>query len=73
MPWLLLLYCGASLLHFAHNAEYVADYPNLPGWISRHSIYVAWCAIFLTGFCGYLLFLAAAQFLGSSCLPFTLH
>lgn len=56
LPWLLLLYCAASLLHFAHNAEYVADYPNLPGWISRQSIYVAWCAIFLTGFCGYLLF-----------------
>ena len=55
LPWLLLLYCGASLLHFAHNAEYVADYPNLPGWISRASIYGAWCAIFLTGLCGYVL------------------
>ena len=55
LPWLLLLYCGASLLHFAHNAEYVADYPNLPEWISRVSIYVAWCVIFMTGLCGYLL------------------
>ena len=27
LPWLLLLYCVASLLHFVHNAEYVADYP----------------------------------------------
>jgi len=55
LPWLLLLYCGASLLHFAHNAEYVADYPNLPAWIFRASIYGAWCAIFLTGLGGYLL------------------
>jgi hypothetical protein len=56
LPWFLLLYCGASLLHFAHNAEYVADYPNLPHWISRASIYLAWAAIFTIGLCGYLLF-----------------
>ncbi len=56
LPWLLLLYCGASLLHFVHNAEYLADYPNLPAWISRASIYAAWCAIFSIGLCGYLFF-----------------
>jgi hypothetical protein len=55
LPWLLLLYCGASLLHFVHNAEYLADYPNLPLWISRASIYLAWGMIFLIGLCGYLL------------------
>src|SRR5262245_28033274 len=53
--WLLLLYCGASLLHFAHNAEYLADYPDLPHWISRTSIYLAWAVIFMIGLCGYLL------------------
>jgi len=56
LPWFLLLYCGASFLHFVHNAEYLADYPNLPAWISRASIYFAWCAVFTIGFCGYLLF-----------------
>jgi hypothetical protein len=56
LPWLLLLYCGASLLHFAHNAEYVADYPNLPDWISSASIYLAWSVIFMIGLWGYLLF-----------------
>ena len=56
LPWLLLLYCGASLLHFVHNAEYVADYPNLPAWLSRVSIYLAWCAIFAIGLGGYLIF-----------------
>jgi len=55
LPWLLLLYCGASLLHFAHNAEYIADYPYLPVCISRASIYGTWCAIFLIGLAGYLL------------------
>ncbi len=56
LPWLLLLYCGASLLHFVHNAEFVADYPNLPAWISRGSIYVTWLAIFSIGLGGYLLY-----------------
>lgn len=39
-----------------HNAEYLADYPNLPAWISRGSIYLAWCSILAIGLCGYLLF-----------------
>jgi len=56
LPWLLLLYCGASLLHFAHNAEYLADYPNLPAWISRASVYFSWCAISAIGLCGYFLY-----------------
>lgn len=55
LPWLLLLYCGASLLHFVHNAAYVAAYPNLPEWISPASIYFAWCAISAIGLCGYWL------------------
>ncbi len=56
LPLLLLLYCGASLLHFVHNAEHLAEYPNLPAWISRASVYGAWWAIFSIGFVGYLLF-----------------
>ena len=68
LPWLLLLYCGASLLHFAHNAEYVADYPNLPEWISRASIYGAWCAIFLTGLCGYVLLRRGRTMIGLTLL-----
>ncbi len=56
LPWLLLLYCGASLLHFVHNAEFIADYPNLPLWISRNVIYFTWFAIFAIGLCGYFLY-----------------
>jgi hypothetical protein len=36
--WLLALYGLASLAHFAHNAEYLAAYPNLPAWLSRVQI-----------------------------------
>lgn len=56
LPWLLMLYCGASLLHFVHNAEYVADYPNLPAWISRGSIYLTWLVILAVGLSGYLFY-----------------
>ena len=55
LPVVLLLYCAASLLHFWHNAEYVAAYPNLPRWITEASVYGTWAAIGLIGLTGYLL------------------
>jgi hypothetical protein len=43
--WVLLaLYCVASAVHFAHNAEYIAFYPNMPAWLSRETVYRAWLA-----------------------------
>ncbi len=61
---LLLLYAAASLLHFAHNAEYLADYPNLPAWLSRADVYLAWCAAALIGVSGYVLYRRAHRRLG---------
>jgi hypothetical protein len=52
---LLLLYVGASLLHFTHNAQFVQAYPNLPAWITRSSVYLTWLAITAVGLLGYLL------------------
>jgi len=44
--WVLLaLYGVASLVHFAHNAEYIAFYPNLPAWLTRENVYLAWLAV----------------------------
>jgi len=40
LPWAVMLYAAASLVHFAHNAEYLADYPNLPSWLTRYQIYL---------------------------------
>jgi hypothetical protein len=56
MPWLLVLYAAAGLLHFAHNAEYLAQYPNLPAWLSRADVYWAWCAVTAAGLLGYALY-----------------
>jgi hypothetical protein len=53
--WLIVLsaaYCLASLVHFVHNAEYLAQYPNLPPWLSRSKVYVAWLGITSVGALG---------------------
>lgn len=53
--WFLLLYGLASLAHFAHNAEFLDDYPNLPSWLSRGQIYAFWFGITAIGVAGYVL------------------
>ena len=54
--WLLVaLYCAASLLHFAHNAEYIALYPNMPAWLGREGVYLAWLAVSAVGIAGGLM------------------
>jgi len=68
LPSLLLLYGSASLLHFSHNAEYLADYPNLPGWLSRSQVYLAWCGVTLIGVVGYALFARGRVALGLAVL-----
>jgi hypothetical protein len=55
LPWLVVLYTAASLLHFTHNAEFLDAYPNLPSWISRSSIYITWVGIAAIGALGYAL------------------
>lgn len=54
---LVLVHAAASLLHFAHNATYLADYPNMPTWLSPMGIYAVWLAEAAVGACGVMLFL----------------
>jgi hypothetical protein len=49
---LAVVYCAASLIHFVHNAEYLAEYPNMPLWISRSTVYATWCGITAVGIAG---------------------
>jgi hypothetical protein len=51
----MLVYGAASLLHFIHNAEYLADYPGLPGTWTREGVYLVWLGVTLTGVVGWLL------------------
>ncbi len=64
LGWLLLIYAATSLLHFSHNAAYLTDYPNLPPWLSRTDVYLAWCAAALLGVSGYVLYRRAHRRLG---------
>jgi hypothetical protein len=51
--------CGiASFVHFSHNAEFCGDYPNLPVWITRGSVWLAWMGITFLGCAGLGLFRA---------------
>ena len=52
------LYCCASLIHFAHNAQYIAFYPNMPVGITRETVYWAWLAITAIGVAAVALSLA---------------
>ena len=51
---LVLVYGGASLTHFIHNAEFLADYPSMPASWSRPSVYFAWLAMTAVGVFGWL-------------------
>lgn len=52
---LVALYFAASLAHFSHNAEYIAFYPNMPGWLTRQHVYLAWLMVTAVGVLGWLL------------------
>lgn len=54
--WVFVLYAAATLLHFAHNAEYIAQYPHLPPSWSRADVYIAWCCVMALGLLGYGLY-----------------
>ncbi len=48
------VYFVASLMHFVHNAEFIAYYPNMPSWLSREDVYLAWLAVTSLGVAGLL-------------------
>jgi hypothetical protein len=52
---LLVIYGAASLIHFTHNAEFVADYPGLPATWSRLGVYGAWIVMTSVGVVGWIL------------------
>lgn len=54
---LVLVHAATSLVHFVHNAAYLADYPNMPAWISPAGIYGVWLAEVAVGALGVLFML----------------
>ena len=54
LTWLVLIFAFASLVHFAHNATYLAEYPNMPKWLTSAGVWLAWAAQVCVGVIGYL-------------------
>ena len=61
---LLALYFSASFTHFTHNAGYIAFYPNMPAWITRETVYLAWLAVSSLGVAGLLVLRLGLHALG---------
>ena len=55
LPALLIAYAAAGLLHHAHNAEFLGDYPGMPAWLGAAHIYGAWLVMTAAGVLGYFL------------------
>jgi hypothetical protein len=65
---LLLLYGAASLVHFVHNAEFLAEYPNMPATWSRVDVYFAWIGMTIVGLAGWFLVVRGFNVTGLLCL-----
>lgn len=61
---LLAIYCAASLIHFIHNAHFIAAYPNLPPWLTSSEVYLAWIAVTSVGAAGVALVLSGRRVSG---------
>jgi hypothetical protein len=62
---LLAVYFVASLTHFAHNAEFIAFYPNMPVWLTREKVYLAWLAVSSFGIAGLIVLRLGPHALGA--------
>jgi hypothetical protein len=65
---LLIGYAVASLLHFVHNAEFLAEYPNLPASWTRTGVYLAWVGLSAVGLAGWLMVSRGYQRVGLALL-----
>jgi hypothetical protein len=66
LPVALAAYAAASLLHHAHNAEFLADYPGMPEWLSRGTVYAVWAGATALGVLGYVLVRLGRRVIGLS-------
>jgi hypothetical protein len=65
LPIALIALAATSLVHHAHNAEFLDEYPNMPGWLSAAAVYGAWLVAALVGVLGYVLLRTGYQGTGA--------
>jgi hypothetical protein len=58
----------ATLIHHAHNAEFLGEYPSMPAWLTPLGVYAAWLAATSIGFSGYALLRRGHRFAGFALL-----
>jgi hypothetical protein len=64
-----LVACAAvTLVHHAHNAHFLGEYPNLPAGLSPARIYLAWLLATALGVAGYALLRARYRMAGFAAL-----
>ena len=54
--FLVVAYGVASLTHFAHNAVYLHQYPNMPPSLTAARVWMAWLVVAAVGCAGYGLY-----------------
>jgi len=53
---IMIVYGVTSLMHFAHNAIYLREYPHLPDWLTPAGVWAAFVALTATGVLGYCVY-----------------
>jgi hypothetical protein len=56
------VYALANSLHFAINADFIAFYPYMPGWIGPGTVHRAWILVNSIGLAGVLLSMVGQRF-----------
>jgi len=64
LPVLLAAFVAASLIHFIHNAEFLADYPGLPQTWTLAGVYGAWVGMTMVGLSGWLVVRTGHELVG---------
>jgi len=64
----LIVAAAASLLHHAHNAAFLGEYPSMPAWLSPGRVYAAWIAASAIGAAGYWLLMRGYRITGVALL-----
>jgi hypothetical protein len=64
LPIALIACIVATLVHHVHNAQFLDEYPNMPGSLSPALVYLAWLGATAVGIAGYVLLRRGWQIAG---------
>jgi hypothetical protein len=53
---IMVVYGVTSLMHFAHNAVYLREYPRMPPWLTASGVWAAFVALTAIGVLGYCVY-----------------